>query len=56
MRGSLRSSGARARNLLWKMLSWIHISVEINGRSVRAFSRAVRMAERIEPGFSGSST
>ena len=37
-------------------LSCIHISVEISGRSVRAFSRAPRMAETIEFGLVASPT
>ena len=50
-RSSAMSAGRSAVTRLWKMLSWVHISVEITGRSARAFSRADWMSLTIEVGF-----
>ena len=51
-----RSSGSSALSRLWNTLSCTHISVEINDRKVRAFSRAYRMVLTIEVGLSASMT
>ena len=48
------SAGDNVRTLLLNMLMCAHISVEIIGRSARAFSRAARMLETMEFGFSRS--
>ena len=55
-RDGAMSSGLSWRTRLWNTLSCAHISVEISGRRVRAFSRAWKIEEAIEFGLPRSST
>ena len=50
------STGSSSERRWCITLSCTHISVEISGRSVRAFSRAARMAETMEFGLVASPT
>ena len=55
-RAGERSRAVSARTWRWKTLIWVHISVEMIGLSVRAFSRTKPISAVIAVGLEASVT